>query len=90
MQRRALFLIAALGLVAASLSRPTTATDLQLQQPGSPNFLASSCEECRANCNLIPMDTADCIQLYCPECADASASPGVEEDGVGVDRSERP
>lgn len=34
--------------------------------------IAISCDECASNCNNIPMDPQDCLQLYCPECADSS------------------
>ena len=61
MRRRVLLLTAALGLVAASLSYPTLASE--------------SCEECASFCNTIPMATEDCLLLYCPACA-GSSSPG--------------
>jgi hypothetical protein len=86
MKRRALFLAATLGLVAASLSQPTVATDLGLT-PGHPTVPATSCEECRANCNLIPMHPDDCIDMYCPECAGTTTPVGVK-DGESVTRPE--
>lgn len=90
MKRRALFLAATLGLVAAGLSQPTAANDLVLH-PGSPTWPASSCEQCRANCNLIPMHPDDCIDLYCPECAGtATPTPNPIKDGESIDRPDRP
>jgi hypothetical protein len=69
MRRRALSLAAGIGLLAVSLLHPAA----------SP-IAASSCEECADRCNQIPMDPEECLQLYCPECAGASAA------GAGTNR----
>jgi hypothetical protein len=62
MNRRALPLAAALGLLATSLLYPPT-----------PVQTVSSCEECYDSCNQIPMETQECLQMYCPECADSGS-----------------
>ncbi len=60
MNRRVLPLAAALGLLVTSLL-------------SAPTPIMSSCEECASSCNQIPMDPGDCLQLYCPECADGGS-----------------
>jgi|GEM_PF-4878774 len=67
MNRRALPLAAALGLLATSLLSPSTP---------APTPVASSCEECYDSCNQIPMETQECLQMYCPECAGGSLPVG--------------
>jgi hypothetical protein len=64
MQRRAFSFAAALALAAVA-----TLTHL----PANPGH-HSSCEECRASCNNIPMDPTDCLNLYCPECATVTST----------------
>jgi len=63
MNRRVFPLAAALGLLATSLLFPATTP------------VVNSCEECASSCNQIPMDPQDCLQLYCPECADSGSLP---------------
>jgi hypothetical protein len=58
MRRRAFSLAAAVGLLAASLLYPAV----------SP-IAKASCEECADQCNQIPMDPEECLQMYCPDCA---------------------
>jgi len=60
MSRRLLLLTAALVL-----------TLVATPHPGTP-ISRTDCDECAANCNQIPMDPQECLQLYCPECADAA------------------
>jgi hypothetical protein len=62
MRRRALLLAAALGLLATSLIHSPIAV--------------SSCDECASDCNQIPMDTQECLQMYCPDCAGSSLPVG--------------
>jgi len=61
MRRRALLFAAAFGLLVMGLSYPTLSH-------------ASSCDECEDQCNQIPMETQECLQMYCPECASVSLS----------------
>lgn len=62
MNRRMFPLAVALGLLATSLAyRP---------------LAMAGCEECRSQCDQIPMATEDCLQLYCSECAGASVPTG--------------
>jgi hypothetical protein len=69
MKRRLFSLVVASGLVAASLTHPIAVPD--------------SCEECREECNNIPMDPDECLQLYCPECAGTSTPMGGIQTGSG-------
>ena len=58
MRRSLLSLAAAFGILAFGLSSaPAT---------------ANSCEECADHCSMIPMETGECLRLYCPECAGGS------------------
>jgi hypothetical protein len=68
MTRRMLLLALSLGVLTASLTptRPTA---------------QSTCEECAAYCNTIPMDPTECLNLYCPDCADAGSGVGVQPVG---------
>lgn len=68
MKRRLFSLAVAFGLVAACLAYPTSAAD--------------SCDECRAECNDIPMAREECLEMYCPECAGASLTGG-SQAGLG-------
>ena len=84
--KRRLWLAAALGLVAASLSTATP----NPSHIGTP-VTSSSCDQCRADCNLIPMHPDDCIQQYCPECATVSTAPvDTVRDGDSVRHLDRP
>jgi hypothetical protein len=56
MKRRVFSLVAALGLVIASL-------------PDHPTVIASSCDECKEECASIPMEPQACREWRCPECA---------------------
>ncbi len=68
MTRRMLLLALSLGVLTAS------------QMPTLPTA-QSTCEECAAYCNMIPMDTTECLNLYCPGCADAGTGAGVQPVG---------
>lgn len=57
-------------LLAASLVLTVVAAPI----PGTP-ISRTACDECVAHCNQIPMDPQECLQLYCPECADATTTP---------------
>jgi hypothetical protein len=68
MTRRMLLLALSLGVLTAS------------QMP-TPPTAQSTCEECAAYCNMIPMDPTECLQLYCPHCVDAGSGVGVQPVG---------
>ena len=69
MTRRMLLLALSLGVLTASLPPPI------------PPTAKSTCEECAAYCNMIPMDPTECLQLYCPHCVDAGSRVGVQTVG---------
>ena len=60
--RRVFLLAAALGLLVTSLLPPSLAE--------------SSCAGFESYCNQIPMDTQECLQMYCSECAGGSLPVG--------------
>jgi len=67
--RRLFSLAIVLGLLVLGLSSSTVT--------------ANSCEECEEECSMIPMETGECLQLYCPECAGASSPVGVASPKAG-------
>ena len=69
MTRRMLLLALSLGVLTASLTPTTPPTD------------KSTCEECAAYCNMIPMDPTECLQLYCPHCVEAGSGVGAQPVG---------
>jgi hypothetical protein len=69
MTRRMLLLALSLSVLTTSLTPPT------------PPTAKSTCEECAAYCNMIPMDPTECLNLYCPGCADAGSDVGAQPVG---------
>jgi hypothetical protein len=68
MTRRLILLTLALGVLTAS----------QMPTPPTPQ---STCEECIAYCNTIPMDPTACLELYCPRCVGAGTGVGAQPVG---------